>query len=282
MMLALALALNLGVTDVGIYPDLDEQITLELPAPSPTAFATVDAKHRLLVLWWDAARPVKAYPLGGEARLGDLQLRPTDAAELAPILRDRPIRPATRRGDADGDGIPDALDLVLGAKKVALNGASYGGDYIRLSYPGGDVPRKMGVCTDVIVRALRNAGFDLQKDLYEDIGRAPRAYPMVKKRDPNIDQRRVKTMVRWFARHWEAHGTDAKDKQDPFLPGDVVFFDTFPSKPGPDHVGIVSDRIGPSGLPLVVNNWTDGFKEAEMDLLFLVPVTDRYRVPASR
>ena len=282
MMLALAFAFSLGVTDVGIYPDLDEQVTLALPAPPATAFATVDAKHRLLVLWWDGARPVKAYPLGGEARLGDLQLRPVDAAELAPILRDRPIRPATRHGDADGDGIPDALDLLLGAKKVALNGASYGGDYIRLSYPGGDVPRNMGVCTDVIVRALRNAGFDLQKDLYEDIGRAPRAYPMVKKRDPNIDQRRVKTMVRWFARHWQAHGTDAKDRQDPFLPGDVVFFDTFPSKPGPDHVGIVSDRIGPSGLPLVVNNWTDGFKEAEMDLLLLVPVTDRYRVPASR
>jgi uncharacterized protein YijF (DUF1287 family) len=280
MMLAFAFVFSLGVTDVGIYPDLDEQVTLALPAVTRPS-ATVDAKHRLLVLW-DGARPVKAYPLGGEARLGDLHLRPADATELAPILRDRPIRPATGRGDADGDGIPDALDVLLGAKKVALNGASYGGDYIPIAFPGGDLPRNMGVCTDVIVRALRNAGFDLQKDLYDDIGRAPRAYPMVKKRDPNIDHRRVKTMVRWFSRHWKAHGTDPRDKQDPFLPGDVVFFDTFPSKPGPDHVGIVTDRIGPSGLPLVVNNWTDGFKEAEMDLLLLVPVTDRYRVPASR
>ena len=60
MMLALAFAFSLGVTDVGIYPDLDEQVTLALPAPPATAFATVDAKHRLLVLWWDGARPVKA------------------------------------------------------------------------------------------------------------------------------------------------------------------------------------------------------------------------------
>jgi len=280
MMLTLAFALSLGVTDVGIFPDLDEKVTLALPAIVDAA-ATVDERHRLLVLW-DGTRPAKAYPLGGEARVGDLPLRPADAAELGPILRDRRIRRATVRGDADGDGIPDALDVLLGAKKVALNGAAYGGDYIRLSFPGGDVPRDMGVCTDVIVRALRNAGFDLQKALYDDIGRAPRAYPMVNKRDPNIDQRRVKTMVRWFVRHWEAHGTDPRDKRDPFLPGDVVFFDTFPSKPGPDHVGIVSDRMGPSGLPLVVNNWTDGITESEMDLLLLVPVTDRYRVPASR
>ncbi len=65
----------------------------------------------------------------------------------------------------------------------------------------------------------------------------------------------------------------------PYLPGDLLLFDTFPNKPGPDHAGIVSDRLGPSGLPLVVNNWTDGYVEQEMDLLRSVPVTHRFRVP---
>ncbi len=270
--LAVALALRLGVADRGIFPDLDAEVTLALPKLADPSL-TLDQRHHVIVVW-DRGRPVKVYP---EEPTG------AEAAELAPLLAAHPPRPVDRiPDDRDDDGIPDALDIVIGAKKVALNAAPYGGDYIPIAFPGGDVPRAMGVCTDVIVRALRNAGIDLQKEMYDDIGRAPLAYPMVKKRDPNIDQRRVRTMERWFARHWEAHGTDAGSKTDAFLPGDVVFFDTFPSRPGPDHVGVVSDRVGPSGLPLVVNNWTDGYKEGEMDLLAVVPVTSRYRVPATK
>ncbi|HKA86126.1 MAG TPA: DUF1287 domain-containing protein [Haliangiales bacterium] len=267
-MLSLALAFTLGVADRGIFPDLDDKVAIALPKLVDPNL-TLDARHHVIVVW-DRGRPVKVYP---EKPTG------AEAAELAPLVAAHPPRVVDGiPDDRDDDGIPDALDILIGAKKVALNAASYGGDYIPIKFPGGDLPRDMGVCTDVIVRALRNAGIDLQKEIYDDIGRAPRAYPMVKKRDPNIDQRRVKTMERWFQRHWEAHGTDPASKTDPFLPGDVVFFDTFPSRPGPDHVGVVSDRIGPSGLPLIVNNWTDGFKEGEMDLLLLVPVTNRYRV----
>jgi uncharacterized protein YijF (DUF1287 family) len=134
------------------------------------------------------------------------------------------------------------------------------------------------VCTDVIVRALRNAGIDLQREVHEDIARAPRSYPMVKRADSNIDHRRVKTILPWFRRHFTAHATDPRATTDPYRPGDIVFFDTFPSKSGPDHVGIVSDRRGESGLWLVINNWTDGTVESEMDLLPFVPVTDRFRV----
>ena len=67
--------------------------------------------------------------------------------------------------------------------------------------------------------------------------------------------------------------------QAPYLPGDIVLLDTFPNKPGADHAAIVSDRLGPSGLPLVVNNWTDGYVEEEMDILGFVPVMYRFRVP---
>ena len=155
----------------------------------------------------------------------------------------------------------------------------YDGSYVRLAYPGGDVPAERGVCTDVVIRALRNAGIDLQGEVHRDIGRAPRSYPMVKGRgDTNIDHRRVKTILPWFRRHWTARTARVDDPGDPLRPGDVVFFDTFVTRSGPDHIGIVSDRMGPSGLPLVINNWTDGHQDAEMDLLGSVPVTHRFRL----
>jgi uncharacterized protein YijF (DUF1287 family) len=274
-----------GLEDRGVFGDLDPRVSLPLrPPPSPVD-AVIVPRHRVLVLLAGGA-PLKAYPLGDgiEIVLGAerVRLRPADAAEVAPLVAGRPVRVAETvpGGDRDGDGIPDALDILLGAKKVALNGARYEGGYVRLPFPGGDVPREIGVCTDVVVRALRNAGIDLQLEVHADIARAPRAYPMVKRRDANIDHRRVKTLLPWFRRHFAGHGTDPRSAADPFLPGDVVFFDTFPNRAGPDHIGVVSDRLGDSGLPLVVNNWTDGTRESEMDLLSFVPVTHRFRVRA--
>src|SRR5439155_7661050 len=111
--------------------------------------------------------------------------------------------------DRDGDGIPDALDVLIGAKKEVLNAESYteaAEGYIGMKYPMGDVPRNIGVCTDVIVRAVRNAAIDLQKELHEDIRRAKAAYPMVEGAgDPSIDQRRVGTLLPYFKRHWQQH-----------------------------------------------------------------------------
>jgi len=162
--------------------------------------------------------------------------------------------------------------VLLGAKKLLYNGARYVERYVAIPYPNGDVPRSEGVCTDTFIRALRNAGIDLQKEVHEDILRAPAAYPMVEKIDASINHRRVRTLLPWFGRHWQTlpRGTA-------YRPGDVVFFDTFPTRPGPDHLGVVSDVAGKSGLPLVINNWTDGATDAEMDLLSWVPVTHHFR-----
>jgi uncharacterized protein YijF (DUF1287 family) len=55
--------------------------------------------------------------------------------------------------------------------------------------------------------------------------------------------------------------------------------DTFPNKTGPDHIGIVSDRVDEAGLPLIINNWTDGTVVSEMDLMTFVPVLYRFRLP---
>lgn len=178
--------------------------------------------------------------------------------------------------DADGDEIPDALDVLLGAKKAAANGAHYRNTYRVLAYPGGDLPREEGVCTDVVVRSLRNAGLDLQRLVHEDLRARPRAYPLVERPDRNIDHRRVRNLLVYFAAHWESLPPDPRDPTAPWLPGDVCLLDTLPA-PGPDHIGIVSDTPGPSGLPFLVNNWTDGHQTQQMDLLGWVPVTHRFR-----
>ncbi len=279
----------LGVPDRGIWSDLDDKIQIRLPAglTPERVSARVDDERKLLVLAIDGF-PRKVYPLTGAATLEvgphALALRPGDRAELAGLLSAERIAPAPaaarRVRDADRDGIPDPLDVLIGAKKTVHNADAYTEGYMTMKYPMGDVPREVGVCTDVIVRAVRNAGVDLQQALHEDILRARAAYPMIKARpDPQIDQRRVATLLPYFKRHWEKHTEELDDPKDPLRPGDVLFMDTFPSRSGPDHVGIVSDTIGPAGLPMVINNWTNGTVTAEMDLLTFVPVLYRFRLP---
>ena len=277
----------LGVSDKGIWSDLDPQVQLALPEVGvERVTATIDAKHGVLVLAIDGF-PRKSYPIGGEAATAKLvlgahtlMLRPGDRAELAALLAPSRVSAASSVKDADKDGIPDPLDVLIGAKKTVLNADDYTEGYVTMKYPGGDVPREMGVCTDVVIRAVRNAGIDLQKALHEDIRRAPRSYPMIKGAgNPNIDQRRVATLLPYFKRHWEQHTAKLDDPDDPLRPGDVIFMDTFPSRSGPDHIGILSDRVDDQGLPMVINNWTNGTKTAEMDLLTFVPVLYRFRLP---
>jgi uncharacterized protein YijF (DUF1287 family) len=282
---------SLGVVDRGIWPDLDGRLQIELPAGLTSARVSVriDERHRLLVLAIDGVAR-KPYPLGGPGSSGGpgvgahpRALRPGDQVELATLIPDGRTSDGPAAHDRDGDGIPDALDFLIGAKKTVLNADAYtreAQDYISLSYPMGDVPRTIGVCTDVIIRAARNAGIDLQKELHEDIRRARAAYPMVKGTgDPSIDQRRVGTLLPYFQRHWERHSARLDDPADPLWPGDVIMMDTFPDRSGPDHIGILSDRLDAQGLPLVINNWTNGTVTAEMDLLTFVPVLYRFRLP---
>jgi uncharacterized protein YijF (DUF1287 family) len=272
----------LGVTDKGIWSDLDARVQLELPAglTRDRVRATIDRPHRVLVLWVDGF-PAKPYPLTADGALA----RAGDRAELASLIAPGNTRAladdaaALAFGDRDDDGIPDPLDVLIGATKTALNADAYTEGYVSMSYPNGDVPRTEGVCTDVVIRSLRNAGLDLQKALHDDIARAPRAYPMVKGRgDASIDQRRVATLLPFFVRHLERHSAALDDPKDPLRPGDVIFMDTFPSRPGPDHIGILSNHLDDQGLPLVINNWTDGTVTTEMDLLTFVPVTHRFRL----
>jgi uncharacterized protein YijF (DUF1287 family) len=272
--------------DRGIYPELDAtlgRLSTDGPPQGDVAagrpWLRIDAVHHVVTLY-RGDEALRAYAVAvGRAAGGPLRalgLDEVSAAEIERLAGADPLeRPGVpdRREDRDGDGIVDRLDILLGARKLLANRARYFERYVTLSYPGGDVPRTEGVCTDTVIRALRNAGIDLQKEVHEDLLRAPRAYPMVGRVDTSINHRRVKTLLPWFQRHFAA--VPAGDR---FLPGDVVFFDTLSGRLGPDHVGVVSDTLGPAGLPLVINNWAPGAFDSEMDLLPTVPVTHHFRV----
>ena len=273
-MIALVILTLAGtLPDRGIFPELLARVNLEAPrsVDPAQAWLRLDRAHGLATLY-EGDHPLALYPLVG-GRLGD-----GDRATLQALGATARVRQGAppRSEDRDGDGIVDRLDVLLGAKKLLYNGARYLERYVAIDYPNGDVPRTEGVCSDTVIRALRNAGLDLQREVHEDILRAPRAYPMVEKVDASINHRRVRTLLPWFVRHWQTLPRGARAR-----PGDVVFFDTFPAREGPDHLGVVSDRVGAGGQPLVINNWTDGATDAEMDLLSWVPVTHHFRWPST-
>jgi uncharacterized protein YijF (DUF1287 family) len=129
-----------------------------------------------------------------------------------------------------------------------------------------------------VVRALRAAGIDLQVLVHEDILSSPGAYATVRLADANIDHRRVPTLYTWFERNADALPTDAR-RAATFHPGDVVFYARPPCTLHtciPAHVAIVSDRPGPRGLPLILEN--GGPRAREGDALDQPTMVGHYRL----
>jgi uncharacterized protein YijF (DUF1287 family) len=148
--------------------------------------------------------------------------------------------------------------------------------YRRIGYPGGDVPTDRGVCTDVVIRALRRAhGVDLQRAVHLDMRGNFAAYPSKRvwglaRPDPNIDHRRVPNLMVYFERRGYALGVSHEAIN--YLAGDIVTWDL---GAGLTHIGIVSDRGSGSGRPLVIHNIGRGAREE--DILFAYRVTGHYR-----
>jgi uncharacterized protein YijF (DUF1287 family) len=168
-----------------------------------------------------------------------------------------------------------AQDLVAAARAQVGVTVAYDGRYERLDYPGGDVPIERGVCTDVLVRAFRATGLDLQVAVHEDMRRAFAAYPRLwglSRPDRNIDHRRVPNLETWFTRHAE-RGAGSDDAAD-YEAGDVVSW-RLPN--GLPHIGLVSDRRSEAGVPLVIHNIGAGTQEE--DVLFAWPVHGHWRLP---
>ena len=149
----------------------------------------------------------------------------------------------------------------------------YDPSYSIIAYPGGDVPMETGVCSDVIIRALRGLGLDLQKEVHEDMKRNFRHYPQrwgLRRPDKNIDHRRVPNLECFFRRRgWQLPVTD---NPADYQPGDIVTCLLGGSIP---HIMIVSDRKDSEGNPLVIHNIGSGTQEE--DGLFLFELTGHYR-----
>lgn len=165
-----------------------------------------------------------------------------------------------------------AAALVAAAHAQVGVTLHYDGRYRRLDYPGGDVPSDRGVCTDVVIRAYRALGIDLQQLVHEDMRAAFGRYPALwglRAPDRNIDHRRVPNLQRFL----ERRGAALALASDPaaYRAGDLVTW----MLPGQlPHIGIVSDRrIG--ARPLVVHNIGAGVRVE--DVLFAYPPSGHYR-----
>jgi len=166
----------------------------------------------------------------------------------------------------------DAARAQIGVTK------SYNPAYVKLEFPGGDVPMETGVCSDVVVRALRTQNADLQLLVNTDMRKNFSAYPnpvkwRLNKADPNIDHRRVLNLERYFTRAGKA--LPITQNPDNYLPGDIVSWNLDPSGSLP-HIGIVSDKKSNKGVPLIFHNV--GFGTREDNILFVHVITGHFRL----
>lgn len=165
--------------------------------------------------------------------------------------------------------------LVAAARSQVGVTLQYDPRYERLAYPGGDVPLERGVCTDVVVRAYRKLGQDLQVLVHEDMRKAWAVYQrqgrwQMKGPDRNIDHRRVPNLGTFFTRH----GTSLAPSKEAgaYRGGDIV---TWRLPGNLTHIGIVSDKQSWNGVPLVIHNIGEGAREE--NILFSYPITGHYR-----
>ncbi len=172
--------------------------------------------------------------------------------------------------DYNKNNIDDYTDFVLGARKDANNKPTYVSKYYGDSYP----PDNEGVCTDVIWRAFKKAGYSLRDMLNEDVIKYPEDYHYIENRDKNIDFRRVGNLHDFFKKYAISLTLDYKDIEE-WQPGDIVIF-------GNDkHIGLVSDKRNSNGVTYIIHNGGQ-FNREEDYLNGFVEVTGHYRFDASK
>jgi uncharacterized protein YijF (DUF1287 family) len=163
--------------------------------------------------------------------------------------------------------------LLLTQQRVQYDPA-----YFSIPYPNGDVPADKGVCTDVVIRAYRKMGIDLQKEVHEDMKMNFAKYPKIwglKRPDKNIDHRRVPNLMTFFARHGSVK-TISRNAAD-YLPGDIVCWNLGGSV---THIGIVSKRKSADGQRyLIIHNIGAG--QVQEDCLFRFDIIGHYRYPVN-
>jgi hypothetical protein len=230
------------------------ETTLALLAP---VLASEDARH---IAQNAPPTPLASYeadddgnPIFGGICSTDQSTTLAAAAPLAPASEQM-----TLTADAFGLRLATAAESQVG-KLVIYNDA-----YRRISYPMGDVPSLFGVCTDVIVRAYRAIGLDLQTLVHE--ARAGRG-------DPSIDHRRTETLRRFFSAHGES--LPVTSFFEDYRPGDIVTYHRPQNRGARAHIAMVSSVIAPSGRPMIVHN--RGWGPQLEDALFVDQITGHYR-----
>jgi uncharacterized protein YijF (DUF1287 family) len=187
------------------------------------------------VLYWEAWQQGEP----GLVQWISTLLRPSLEIEAVPLSHDQ-----------DGNGKDDSIDLVEGARAQVEQRPFYKSAY----YAGGYPPENEGVCTDLVWRAFKHAGFDLKAMVDTDIASAVNEYPRVGNvPDPNIDFRRVPNLYVFFKRHaitltGEVIPWDAENLKE-WQPGDIVILGQ-----RYDHIGIVSDKRFRNGIPKVLHH----------------------------
>lgn len=166
------------------------------------------------------------------------------------------------------------FNLSDAAFELTKQKVTYNPSYFSIDYPNGDVPSNIGVCTDVIIRAYRKIGIDLQKEVHEDMktnfGKYPKNWGL-KTTDKNIDHRRVPNLMKFFSRKGivKVNSTNPKD----YKPGDIVCWNL---SGGITHIGIVIDKKSTDGLRnLIVHNIGAG--QVIEDCIFDFKIIGHYR-----
>jgi uncharacterized protein YijF (DUF1287 family) len=190
----------------------------------------------------------------------------------------KPLRPPeqqTETRDLPAKSSPNLKLVIDGATDQVGKTTGYDPSYQKIDYPNGDVPIETGVCSDVIVRAFRKAGIDLQKDVHEDMKANFSAYPTrwgLKGADANIDHRRVPNLQTYFTR--KGKSLSIGGSSETFLPGDIVTWDL--GLGGTEHVGmVVNVWYKPEQRYLIVHNIGAGTRME--DVLFAWKITGHYR-----
>ena len=188
-----------------------------------------------------------------------------------------PLRPPEQQTEVVAlpqNSSPTLKAIIDGAVEQVGKTTGYDPSYQKIDYPNGDVPIETGVCSDVIIRAFRKGGIDLQREVHEDMQSNFSAYPTkwgLKSPDSNIDHRRVPNLQTFFGRKGKSLSTNSASES--FLPGDVVTWDL---GLGVDHVGMVTNVwYKPTQRYLIVHNIGSGTRME--DALFSWKITGHYR-----
>jgi uncharacterized protein YijF (DUF1287 family) len=164
--------------------------------------------------------------------------------------------------------------LSESALSLTQNKVTYDPKYYSITYPNGDIPSDRGVCTDVVIRAYRKLGIDLQKEVHEDMKTNFALYPKIwglKTTDKNIDHRRVPNLMTFFERH-NAKLSITRNAND-YKPGDIVCWNLGGAI---THIGIVVDPKSQDGKRnLIVHNIGGG--QVLADCLFEYKIIGHYR-----